>query len=340
MSENVEIALSADARFYPGMFMAACSVAYYASRDVRLTFHLLDGGVGAEHRADLERIVRQCHPSVTFDWLSIDEKTFDGLPEWRGRGKMTWARLWLPKLLPNSEWIVYLDTDFLCLADIAELWRLRRSDMALMSCVDGWKTAFTTEGAWFAARGLAFDENRYFCAGLCFFNLNRFRKQGLDEACVRFATEHPDVCAVDQSVLNAIFSNRSDLQLVSSRWQTFTRSVTKEELLARPFLHYAGEAPWACLHHTFIATDLWLLWFRLYAMVRHVSLWRAMREFYSAGMIVRCRVLYLILSRVPLMKNVLFAYFKLIGHGDSIEIYKGFLHRFEMPKFSYFVRRS
>ena len=47
MKDNVEIALSSDARFYPGMFMVACSAAYYASRDVRLTFHLLDGGVGS-----------------------------------------------------------------------------------------------------------------------------------------------------------------------------------------------------------------------------------------------------------------------------------------------------
>lgn len=36
--------------------------------------------------------------------------------------------------------------------------------------------------------------------------------------------------------------------------------------------------------------------------------------------------------------NALFAYFRLIGHVDSIEIYRDFLHRFEMPKFSYFER--
>ena len=121
-SLTIEVALSSDRRFYPGLLVSACSMAENISRDCDVVFHVIDGGIGAELRQDLERRLKELNSRSRVNWLSVNEDVFAGLPEWRGCGRMTWARLMLSKLLSHSDWVIYYDVDYLCLVDAAVLW--------------------------------------------------------------------------------------------------------------------------------------------------------------------------------------------------------------------------
>lgn len=144
---TIEIALASDSRFFPGLFMTACSIAHFADRNVKLVFHVLDGGIPQAKKNHLREVLNAHHPSIQINWLSIDIQSFKDLPEWRGCGKMNWARLLLPKLLPESKWVAYLDTDFLCLHDIAKLWASKSDDAALLSVPDDWRPYVESERA-------------------------------------------------------------------------------------------------------------------------------------------------------------------------------------------------
>jgi len=130
---TIEVALASDRRFYPGLLVTAYSIAENASRDVDIVFHVLDGGIGDDLRNDLVERLQRVNQRTSVNWLGVDQEAFKDLPEWRGCGKMAWARLLLPRLLPNTEWVVYCDVDFLCLADVSELWTLRDDNISLIS---------------------------------------------------------------------------------------------------------------------------------------------------------------------------------------------------------------
>ena len=323
---KVEIAVASDKRFFPGLFMTVCSVAHNADRSVELVFHVLDGGIESSQREELEQALANEHPRASLHWLDIDTKIFDGLPEWRGCGKMTWARLLLPRLLPDSHWVIYFDVDFLCLGDVAELWQKRDDDISLMSVPDNWPIAVPAEKAWFEKHGFRFDSSRYFCAGFCFFNLERIRNQHLEDEFKKVISIGGFV-AHDQSVLNAVFSNRDDLRLLDRKWQTYTRDMTEDDLSRRPMIHYAGDAPWVCFRINRIFNDSAILWFRVYARFRRISVWRALREFYSPLEIIGYRMFYLCISRIGLVHWIFNLCLKLTGREDSVVIYNALLHK-------------
>lgn len=328
---KVEIALASDLRFFPGLFMTVCSIAHNASREVQLLFHIMNDGLDDTCRSNLEIALDREHPNSAIDWLYVDPSQFNHLREWRQGGRMTWARLLLPQLLNSSEWVIYVDVDFLCLADIAELWKLRTEGISLMSVPDNWPIAIPPERACFERHGLKFDSSRYFCAGLCFFNLARFRKFEIDKRCFQLS-RFVDFPANDQSVLNAVFSDRDDLKMISRKWQTFTRDMTYEDIIHCPMIHFAGDAPWVSFRINHIFNDSALLWFRIYAKLKGVGVWECLREFYSPVEILGYRMLYLMFSRVRILRKFLYLYFRIKGHIDSISIYEALLHKIKMPK--------
>ena len=327
---KVEIAVASDKRFFPGLFMTVCSVAHNADQSVELVFHVLDGGIEVHQREELEKALANEHPRASLHWIDIDTKIFDSLPEWRGCGKMAWARLLLPSLLPDSHWVIYFDVDFLCLGDVAELWQKRDEDIALMSVPDNWPIAVPPEKDWFKKHGFRFDPSRYFCSGFCFFNLERIRKLHLEKE-FKKVLSLGGFAAVDQSVLNAVFSNRDDLLLIDRKWQTYTRDLTEKDLLGRPMIHFAGDAPWVCFRINRIFNDSAVLWFRVYAKLKRTSVWKALREFYSPVEIVGYRGFYLMLSRIKPIRKLFHQYLERIEHKESVVIYDALLHKVDIP---------
>ena len=95
---------------------------------------------------------------------------------------MTYARLYLAKLLPECDFVLYSDVDFLWLADVKKLWDMKDEKFFVQSTIDecasvkGWKP----EDEWAERNGFVIDRKHYFCAGLCLFNLAKLREGMLD----------------------------------------------------------------------------------------------------------------------------------------------------------------
>ena len=331
-SKRIDIALSSDLRFYPGLLVTACSIAQHADRNYELFFHVLDGGIGEDNRCDLQDRIARLHPNVVLDWQVVDTELLAKLPEWRGCGKMTWARLLLPNLFPSVNWMLYVDVDFFCMGDVVQLWRMRDPQYALMSALDCWPLTMPSESFWFKKNGRIYKADKYFCAGFCFFNLEKIRREGLDALFADIIRKNESFPCVDQSVLNLAFVDRCDLRILPRKWQTFTRDIQESEFAEKPFIHFAGEAPWVCFRINKIFDDASLFWFRWYSKLCGLTLWQALRRFYSAREIILYRGLYLIFSRSKMMLSLLHGYFRMIHHEESIVIYDALLHRVRYPR--------
>ena len=307
--ECVEIALAADQGYFCGLFVTACSIAEHADKSVVLRFHILDGGICDRDWQYLQDRVRTLHPESSFNRLPVDEAMFANYPAWNGN-RMAYARLILPDALPEVEWVVYCDVDFTWMRDIAELWREREEGLAFIGTKDGAEWTLDREEQWFAKQGYPFDREKYFCSGLCFMNLKVFRDDRLISKCQEVMAR-PGINFPDQAALNVATWGRT--KLVPQVWQRFTEVVTQEEIDGGVVIHHAGEVPWKPMKGIAYLSDTRLIWHRMNARYRGISLWRSLRMWFSPGRIVWHRFLA-VAPRCPAMRTLIKLGLRLIGH--------------------------
>lgn len=278
----IDIALAADSGYFCGLFVTACSIAKYADKTASLRFNILDGGIPDADWGLLTQKVAACHPQSEFRRLQITEDRFKDYLLWHGN-HMTYARLLLPDLLSDSDYCIYCDVDFLWMRDISELWAERQDDIALISTWDGARSTWDVDGGWLKEHGFDFFPDDYFCAGLTFFNLKYFREHNLHKRCFDLLKLKPPFN--DQTVMYIATKGRT--KLVSLCWQRIHQYVTPEMIAEGAVIHYAGAIPWkAPRGAASLLRDLDLLWHRMNAEARGITVWQSLRTYMSLGNIV------------------------------------------------------
>lgn len=279
--ETIHIALPSDNNYVIGLTVTAGSIASHASKKVKLLFHILDGGIDDTRFSEMAGKIHRLHPHIEFNRIKVDEDLFKNYPIWSGN-KMTYARLMLADALPDISHIIYSDTDFLWLIDIAELWDERSKDVIFMSVLDDSRT-IAREEHWAKSHNMPFDNNQYFGAGLSFYNLDKFREENIIEQVSNFLQEYPDVLFADQTALNYILKGR--VKFLPEKWQTLSIALTPEKIRQPLAIHYGGDIPWRRdKFWTYPLSDSTLLWYRWLdyingdnpgtAIKRHLSLWQ------------------------------------------------------------------
>lgn len=315
VDNRVEVALPSDENYVCGLLVTAASMAKYMPSDVTLSINVLDGGIHDDTFASFTDKVRGIHERTEFRRLHIDESVFADYAEWSGN-RMTYARLMLAELLPDVDHVIYCDTDYLWLTDVSELWKLRDDAVILQSSRDGAPETELRERVWCEKNGLAFDPERYFCAGLSFYNLRLFRQEQIIRQVSDFLVAHPDVPFADQTAMNVLLGQR--VRLLPQKWQRFSRDLTDEELKLGCAIHFAGETPWRNLGLWITTiTDSMLVWHRFNAHIHHISTWQSLRCWYGTCEIIRRRLVFH-LALIPIFRNLFFYLLRHTGRGAYI----------------------
>ena len=309
MVDPIEIALAADANYRMGLLVTVCSLARHADSDAAIRFSVIDGGLQQEDWDFLCRKALELHPKSMFNRLTVDMQRFAAFKTWNGDGRMTYARLLLPELMPGTRHVIYCDADFLWLADVAELWTLRRADVVCLGVPDGTEVVIERERKWFAAHGFPFDGMRYFCAGMCLLNLDLCRQMDVAGKCISFLSRWPDAQFPDQTALNAVLGERpsisgvTNLVLLPEKWHRLSRVVTAADLKDGCAIHYAGDAPWQRAGWYAPLSDVVMLWYREYGRILGIGTWRALCRFNGAMKAVFLRGVSLALT-VPVLRSI------------------------------------
>ena len=288
----ITVVMSADNNYFAGLLVTMSSMAEYASQESLIEWVVLDGGILDDDFSFLEESVSKRHAKNIFRRVLFDKKRSGSAKTYHG-SVMTYARLYLSDLLQDRAFALYCDVDFLWRADVSELWGLRDEMCSVQSVRDEWLhvNRDVNEEQWFAARGLRFPKNSYFCAGLCLFNLQRIREMGYDRMFEDFLKKHPDARLADQTVMNAVLPE-SEVGLLPDKWQRFI-SMVEPWHLCEPFaLHYAGGAPWCKKCNIALLTDASMLWFREYAQLMGISVWSAICHVHNPLFAVISRLIF------------------------------------------------
>lgn len=256
----IEVSLALDRNQLAVLPNVLRSIVAHARSSIR--FHLLTRGLTADDLAPAGTCVAG-HEMILYpmDGVSYGEN-LTTLPHIT---ISTMDRLLLPHILEGVEKILYLDTDILVRADIAELFLLDVGDLPLAgrsSLSETWKNgyhlvyraarALPAETS-FALRRLMHDFHGSlgfpcFNAGILLLNLDRMRR---DDFCRRFLPWADRFRLNDQDILNCYCGfGRKELP---AAWNSFPT----QEMLENPCLvHWAGPLkPWSSSHTIF--SDEW-----------------------------------------------------------------------------------
>ena len=96
---------------------------------------LLDGGIQGETK---ERLARSWNaPQVTIRWLQPPVAQIADLKTENHLNLVTYLRLFMPSLLPQSqERVIFLDADLLVQRDLTELWQSELGDAPIAAVND------------------------------------------------------------------------------------------------------------------------------------------------------------------------------------------------------------
>lgn len=259
---------------------------------------------------------KQCilrdHPKSLFRVIQLNKEIFNGVALYNG-SVMTYARLLLPRLLPDCEFVVYCDVDFLWRADIAELWRLRDASFVVQSTPDEFicRVGSSIEDRWGVKYGYTFDRSHYFCAGLCLFNLEKLRL-GIADRLIKIMHECPNAPMADQTIMNAVL-DKGDIGLLPPRWQRLVFEISSWKVREPVALHYASVIPWRAENARLMSAAV-LAWFREYSRIRGISTMSAIGEVHNKFLAMLSRLTFLFATSSKFGLLILKWLLRLIGH--------------------------
>lgn len=302
MKDIIQIALVANRNYFWGLSVTAYSIAVHASHEAGLLFHILSDDLTEDDCGGLKERLQAVHPAVKIRLVKLDLSIFDGLPTLHGN-YLTYTRLLLPDLLPECDYVIYCDVDFLWRADIAELWA-QRTGVEVLGGVPDYFEGVSYERKWFQEKGLPFDPKCYICAGLLLCNLKRMREENAVRKMKDFLRKNPDIQLHDQTTVNACFANR--ISLLDSKWMKFTFEPHTWSLKEENVLHFGGEAPWKPPKRGYYEPFYWdacLCWHEYSGRLNGISALGSLRKLYPFRRICFYRVIANLL-RFSLMRKI------------------------------------
>lgn len=262
---NVPVVFAANNFYAPYLSALLQSIKEHSSKTNNYDLLILNKDISLDN----QKILRQQIAAENFSLRFIDVKkqmqNYTKLPL-RGHFKEeTYFRLLLPDILPDYNKILYLDSDMVVCADIAELFAEDTTGYLLAACKDadtaGLYNGFEPNKKQYMDTVLKIKKPyEYFQAGVILFNLEEFRKTYTAENMMRFAMSYQWEL-LDQDVLNYLAQGKT--KFVNMEWNVMMdwRGQRIEKIISlAPYylydeymrarkqpkiIHYAGpDKPW------------------------------------------------------------------------------------------------
>jgi lipopolysaccharide biosynthesis glycosyltransferase/predicted O-methyltransferase YrrM len=212
--------------------VALSSIALHAKRPIQL-YVLHDDSLSAVAKQRLTEIAAQLHTPLTL----MPVRPPPGLPIRFSRqfSPACVFRLMIPKLFPDAEAVVYLDSDLVSNGvDITDLAAAAPKDAALSAVLDANIAVPERHREVLAELGL--DAASYFNSGVLVFR-PALIEEDLVEACLAYSEAYPGAIHADQDFLNHHFAGR--FAKLDPRFNHIVGIIDQE--IVRPLGEFAGK---------------------------------------------------------------------------------------------------
>jgi lipopolysaccharide biosynthesis glycosyltransferase len=252
---TVHIALCCNGTMLPGLHATVASLVKNLSRRETVSLNLFIQGVTEAELLSIRGTILDAGGVGALTIHEADISDFKNLKALQGDW-MAYLRLHLPKLMPDADTILYLDSDLIVNTDACAIFEHKLDDSPF-AAVDGEPVEWNLDRHFLKSVGLT-DNDRTFNSGVLLFNAELWRKTGLVERSIDFGRAHSTFLrAADQTILTGLFSR--DFSSLPNQLNIGVY-VRKEPLaIADGIYHFIGSPkPWDPLGR--IIHRNWRIW--------------------------------------------------------------------------------
>ena len=201
---TAHIALCCNGTMLPGLHATVASLVKNLSRRETVSLNLFIQGVNEAELLSIRGTILDAGGVGALTIHGADVSDFKNLKALQGDW-MAYLRLYLPKLMPDADTILYLDSDLIVNTDACAIFEHKLDDFPL-GAVGGETVEWNLDRHFLKSVGLT-DNDRSFNSGVLLLNAKLWRKTSLIERSIEFGRAHSSFLqAADQTILNGLFS--------------------------------------------------------------------------------------------------------------------------------------
>jgi len=210
-SSTIHIATTCNDAYFQGLCVTVLSALVANDSGRPMAFHIFDTGL-CENNCNILREAVQLHgPDTILIFIPVSGEKFEGLTLDYGGGVSTYIRILMGSLINHSR-VIYIDSDFLVLSNLADVYDRDLSGKIILASKD----VDTADGM---PNPLSFDcpfippkETTgfyYYNCGFLLVNLDAWRTHRVEDACFDLLQDYEGhLKAWDQTVLNYVLMGR------------------------------------------------------------------------------------------------------------------------------------
>lgn len=241
MNKEIPVFFAVDNAYIPFLGVALKSVIDNTSKENNYAIKILYTSVTEENK---EKIKKYEQKNISIEFVDLNKqlnKIKEKLYTRNYYSNTTYYRLFLPELYPQYDKVVYIDSDTICLTDIADLYNVDMGDNLIAAVPDGViQTIKLFQDYVERVVGVA-DYNNYFNAGVIVMNLKELRDYKFEEKFIYMLEKIKFEVAQDQDYLNRLCKGR--VKILDYSWNRMPVMGKTEGKIN--LIHYnLGAKPW------------------------------------------------------------------------------------------------
>ncbi|HMM19891.1 MAG TPA: glycosyltransferase [Selenomonadales bacterium] len=229
--EQLHIAFGVDSNFACHMGVLMASIVFN-NPNLNFIFHVLATSLDDDNVNRLKLFAQKNSTKIVI--YDIDDKFFSSWPNARRFTTAAYFRLMLPEIIHDALYVLYLDSDMICMGDISKLIHLDLGNNVLAAVGDTEKVQ--------AKQNLALNlrDHIYFNSGFLYINIENWRLNNISEKVINLLSTNPNNLSLpDQDALNILLSNK--VTYLDREWNCLSSRKHSKPI----FLHFAGlTKPW------------------------------------------------------------------------------------------------
>lgn len=241
MNKEIPVFFAVDNGYIPFLGVALKSVIENASKENRYAIKVLYTSVTEENKKRIKEYEKE---NISIEFVDLNKQLKEIQEKLYTRNyfsNTTYYRLFIPELYPEYDKAVYIDSDTICLADIAELYNVDMGDNLIAAIPDGAVQAIDVFKDYVERVVGVSDYNNYFNAGVIVMNLEELRKYKFQEKFIYLLGKIRFEVAQDQDYLNRLCKGR--VKILDYEWNRMPIMGKRDGDIK--LIHYnLGSKPW------------------------------------------------------------------------------------------------
>lgn len=257
MTNKVQVFFTADESYAPFLATAVNSLVKNTSPDREYAITVLHEDISPESMAKILALTKE-NIEISFIPMTTGFEAITDKMSNRLRCDYftltIYFRLFIPEMFPDIDKCVYIDSDVVLNADIAEFYDIELGDNLFGACADK-SVSDVPELAAYMENAIGINRYRYINSGVLLMNAKKLRELGFKDHFLHLlTTEAFDCIAPDQDYINAIAKNR--ILHISTEWDTMPNDNLPEDPSPKLIHYNLFSKPW-CYDNIQYADYFW-----------------------------------------------------------------------------------